>query len=854
MSKFIVNGQLVQAETNQKLLPYLRDVLHITSAKNGCMEGACGTCMVLVDGVAKKSCVLSTAKLNGKVVTTVEGLSENEKKIYSYAFAQTGAVQCGFCTPGMVISAKALLDVTPTPSIDQIKYALRNNICRCTGYAKIIEAVQLAGKLLRDKIPVPTTSFKGQVGEKMHRVDALDKTLGKALYVDDLYVDGMLYGSSVRSQYPRALIKSIDTTAANALDGVKAVITAKDLPGAKKVGHIKKDWDILIDEGETTRYLGDALVLIAATTKEILSKAKELISIECEVLKPITCPEEALAPNAPPLHEGGNILSMEHLVRGHAEAKIKDSKFVVTNRYTTPFTEHAFLEPETALAIPDGDGMLIYCADQGIYQTRKECAEALGLKDEDIKVVSKTVGGGFGGKEDMSVQHHAAILAFLTGAPVKVSLSRQESMLVHPKRHAMDMEFTTACDENGQLTAMKAVIISDTGAYASLGGPVLQRACTHAAGPYHYQDIDILGKAIYTNNPPGGAFRGFGVTQSCYAIESNINELAEKVGLSPWEFRYKNAIRPGQTLPNGQIADDYTAFVETLEAVKEIYDQSPDAGIACAMKNSGLGVGIPDTGRCRLIVKDGMINTYTSAACIGQGLATVMTQMICEVLGITPDKIIHHDPDTSVAPNSGNTTASRQTVFTGEATRIAAMKLKDLMVGHSLEALEGEEAYGEYSCVTDPMGSDKPHPYSHVTYGYATHLVTLDEDGFLDQVIAAHDVGTAINPVSIEGQIQGGVVMSLGYALTEDYPLVNSVPQAKFATLGLLKANQVPDVTPIIVGKPSNGLAHGAKGIGEICSIPTAPAVALAYYKRDGIRRYALPIVDTPYVRKNRKK
>ncbi|QUI25744.1 selenium-dependent xanthine dehydrogenase [Vallitalea pronyensis] len=854
MSDFIVNGQKVHVNQNQKLIHYLRDTLHLTSVKNGCGEGACGTCMILVDGKATKSCILNTDRLEGKHIITVEGLTDREKSVYAYAFAEAGAVQCGFCTPGMVISAKGLIDQNAAPTEEQIRHALRNNICRCTGYTKIVTAVTLAANILRENMPIPETAFTGRVGENMHRVDAVGKTLGEAEYVDDLYVDQMLYGSSVRSAHPRAIVKHIYTEKAKAMAGVKAVITAKELPGATKVGHIKKDWDVLIAEGDTTRYMGDAIVLIAAETKEILEAAKKAIDIQYEVLKPLTCPADAMKEDAPLIHEGGNILSIEHLVRGNADEKIKHAEHVVTNRYSTPFTEHAFLEPETALAVPDRDGMIIYCADQGIYQTRKECAEALGLKASQVRVVSKMVGGGFGGKEDMSVQHHAAILAYITKQPVKVSLSRKESLIVHPKRHAMEMEFTTACDAEGNLTAMKATIISDTGAYASLGGPVLQRACTHAAGPYNYQDIDILGKAVYTNNPPGGAFRGFGVTQSCFAIECNLNQLAEQAGLSPWEFRYKNAIRPGQILPNGQIADDYTAFTETLEAVKEIYDKHPKAGIACAMKNSGLGVGIPDTGRCRLIIKDGKINTHTSAACIGQGLATVMTQMICQVLGVAPCDIIHCDPDTTVAPNSGNTTASRQTVFTGEATKIAANQLKEALETKTLQELEGEEYYGEYTCVTDPMGSDKPYPYSHVTYGYATHVVVLDDEGKLSKVYAAHDVGTPINPNAIEGQIQGGVVMSLGYALTEDYPLIESVPQGKFGTLGLLKANQVPDIQPIIVGKTHDGLAHGAKGIGEICSIPTAPAVAQAYYRYDGLFRRSLPLDNTPYSKKSIKK
>lgn len=851
MFNFIVNGSKVEVKEDKKLITFLREDFNLTSVKNGCSEGACGTCMVLVDGVAKKACVLKTSRLVDTNIITVEGLSEREKDVYGYAFMEAGAVQCGFCTPGMVISAKGLIDKVEHPTEDQIKVALKNNICRCTGYVKIIEAVNLSAKLLRENTEVPKCTCKGLVGESLNRIDATDKVLGTAEYVDDIRIEGMIYGGAVRTKYPRALVKSIDISEAKKLQGVYAVITADELPGAQKIGHIKKDWDILVPQGKITHCIGDAIVLIAADTEEILEKAKGLVKVDFEELPPVTCPEDAMKGDAPEIHPSGNILATENLVFGNADKFIKNSKYVVTNKYSTPFTEHAFLETETAVAQPDGnDGIIIYCADQGIYQTRKECAEALGIDQSKVRVISKIVGGGFGGKEDMTVQHHAAILSFATNKPVKVALSRKESIMVHPKRHAMEMEITTACDENGYLTAMKAIIIADTGAYASLGGPVLQRACTHAAGPYNYHNIDIVGKAVYTNNPPAGAYRGFGVTQSCFGAESNLNQLAEMVGVTPWELRYRNAIRPGQVLPNGQIADPSTALVETLDAVKEICEQNPKAGIACAMKNSGVGVGLPDVGRCKLIVKDNKVYIHTSAACIGQGLGTILTQIVCETLNISQDKVVYTSPDTSTCPDSGNTTASRQTLFTGEAAKKAAGELLDALSYQTLENLDAQEFYGEFKGITDKMNSIKQNPVSHVAYGYATQVVILDDEGKLEKVIAVHDVGTAVNPKNIEGQIEGGVVMSLGYALTEDYPLIGSVPTAKFATLGLFKATEVPKIESIILGRGNAKLAYGAKGIGEICSVPTAPAVAGAYYNYDGEFRTKLPMVNTPYSKK----
>ncbi|MCC8190508.1 MAG: selenium-dependent xanthine dehydrogenase, partial [Planctomycetes bacterium] len=609
------------------------------------------------------------------------------------------------------------------------------------------------------------------------------------------------------------------------------------------------DYDVMIPVGETTRFLGDAVALAVCRRRESLAAVKALVQVDYEVLEPLTSPAMALAPDAPRIHEKGNILSREHLVRGDAEAALRASAHVVTRRYSVPFTEHAFMEPECAIAMPEGeDGLRLYTGGQSIYDEQREVARMLGIPPEQVHVQGQLVGGGFGGKEDMSVQHHAALAAWLLRQPVKVLFSRGESILVHPKRHAMEMEFTTGCDENGRLTALKATIVSDTGAYASLGGPVLQRACTHAAGPYNYHDIDIQGTAVYTNNPPAGAFRGFGVSQSAFATESNLNLLARRVGISPWEIRYRNAVRPGQVLPNGQIADRSTALVECLEAVRDAYENAPVAGVASFFKNSGLGVGVPDVSRCIVSVEDGRVHIRTSAACIGQGLATVTTQIVCETTGLPPAMIVAEPPDTRRTPNAGTTTASRQTVFTGEATRRAAAGLRAALdAGGSLADLEGEEFYGEYFPETDRMGSDKPNPVSHVAYGYAAVVAVLREDGGLERIVAAYDLGRVINPKAAAGQIEGGIVMGMGYALTEDFPLDNGRPTAAYGTLGLFRATEVPPLDIIMVQGPPNPEACGAKGVGELATIPTAPAIAGAYYALDGSFRTRLPLDNTFY-------
>lgn len=852
MIKVLVNGKTYEVEKDKKLMRFLRDDLHLTSVKDGCSQGACGTCTVLVDGKTTRACIPMLSKVEGKEIVTVEGMTEREKEVYSYAFATAGAVQCGFCIPGMVMCAKGLIDKNPDPTRLEVVAAIRNNICRCTGYKKIIEGILLSAKIFREDLPVHDESGAVNVGQAIQRIDAKEKVLGTGEYPDDIYLDGMVYGSAVRSEYPRAKVLAIHPEEALAMDGVIGVYTADDIPGNVKVGHLKHDWDTMIPVGKVTHYLGDAICLVAAETQEILEQAKLKVKVDYEVLDPVLDPFEAMKPDAPLVHADGNVLAHEHLVRGDADKVIAESKYKVTTHYETPWTEHAFLEPECAVAMPFDDGVFIYSSDQGTYDTQHECCIMLGLPPEKVIVENKLVGGGFGGKEDVSVQHHAALLAYLTKRIVKVKLSRQESIVVHPKRHPMWMDITTACDENGYLTAMKAVVVSDTGAYASLGGPVLQRACTHAAGPYNFQVIDIDGKAVYTNNPPAGAFRGFGVTQTCFGSERNLDLLAEKVGISPWEIRYRNAIRPGQVLPNGQIADPSTGVAETLEAVKEVYENEPYAGIACAMKNAGVGVGLPDWGRCRLLVKGGKVEIHAGASCIGQGLGTVLTQVVSETTGFSIDKIVYCRPNTANSPDSGTTSGSRQTLITGEAAKSACEKLMEDLKGSSLEALEGRDYVGEYLAKTDKMGSDVPNPVSHVAYGYATQVCVLNEDGTIKKVVAAHDVGKAVNPISVEGQIEGGVVMSLGYALTEQYEIKDGYPVSRYGTLGLFKADKTPDVEPIIVEKPGVDVGYGAIGIGEITSIPTAPAVAGAYYKWNGEFQTKLPLVNTPYERKKK--
>ena len=848
-----INGIQYSPKSDTTLLDYLRNTLHLTGTKDGCSEGACGACSVIINGKLRRACREKLSKLENAEIITIEGLSEREKQVYSYAFAKRGAVQCGFCTPGMVMAAKALIDSNPSPSEEDIRKAIRGNICRCTGYKKIGEAILLASEMFRDNAKIPAEDMNPRLSGNMKRLDADEKTLGTGIYTDDIHIDGMLYGSALRSPKPRIRLINLDTSEALKDEDCVRIITAEDVP-VNAHGHIVADWPVLIAKGKTSAYTGDALCLVIASKAEALERIKDKIHVEYEELDGVYSPEEAEKDEIE-VHEGrSNFFDHEHVSRGNAEKALSESDYIVDEIYTTPFTEHAFMEPECAVAMPyKEDGVFVYASDQSVFDDQREIARMLGIDKSKVRVRATLVGGGFGGKEDMSVQHHAALAAWLLKKPVKIKLSRQESLIVHPKRHPMKMHIRLGADKTGRIKGMKAEIIADTGAYASLGGPVLQRACTHASGPYNYQNFEIDGYGYYTNNVPSGAFRGFGVTQSCFAIESALDEMAKKVGIDPFEIRMINALKPGDVMPNGQIAGIDTGIVECLKAAKEAYYSSDKTGIALAMKNSGIGVGSDDTGRCILSVEDGKIHIRTSAACMGQGLQTVMLQIAAETLGLQPEMFIVEPPDTERTPDSGTSTASRQTAFTGEAVRRSALKLKDALTDHTLSELEGQEYYGEFIFKTDPITSTKPNPVSHLAYSYSAQVAELDENNRVKKITAVCDAGTVINRTSIEGQVEGGVLMGMGYALTEDFIVNNGIVESKYATLGLLRSTDRPEIEPILVQAEGRlETSYGAKGIGELCTIPTAPAIANAYRRLDDIPRRSLPLDDTPYTRKKK--
>ncbi|HTX73936.1 MAG TPA: selenium-dependent xanthine dehydrogenase [Rectinemataceae bacterium] len=861
MIRYRLNGRPVEAEPGITLLFHIREQLGLTAAKRACGEGVCGACSVIIDGALMASCVIPVERVEGKTVLTVEGIEAAEMELYVRAFSEAGAVQCGFCTPGMVIAAKALLDRTPKPTEQEVRAGIRRNICRCTGYAKIVAAVLRAAAYRRGERPESPPSGP-EIGGRLPRVDAEAKIRGSAAYVDDLSAPGMLFGAALRSPHPRAKLLSLDVSAARALPGVVAVATWEDIPGERYTGHVIDDWPALIAVGEETRYVGDAVALVAAEDEKTARAALGLIEARYEPLEPLRDPEAALAPGAPAIHPAGNLLSHLELKRGDASGALASSSHVFTGTFSTPFTDHAFLEPESALAFPPDDEGVVFVrtGEQNVYDGRKYIAATLGLPEERVRVQSAYVGGGFGGKEDQTVQHHSALLAWLAGRPVKCTLPRAESTRVHVKRHAMKIDLSVGCDETGRLKAVRARVVADTGAYASLGGPVLHRAVTHLGGPYSYENIEVEGFAVYTNNPPAGAFRGFGVPQVNFALESALDALAARVGISPWEIRWRNAVRAGDVLPNGQIAGEDTALEECLRAVKPAFDAAAGAvGIACAFKNTGIGVGHIDVGRCILRIRADGVTLLTGAACIGQGLATVLTQIACGTLGVSAGQVEVVAPDTASTPDSGTTTASRQTLITGEACRRACLSAlaalpESAAVQHGpelLAELAGREFHGEFEAETDPFDSVKPNPTRHIAYSYACQLAILGEDRKLARMVAAHDSGLVVNPLAFEGQVEGGMAMGIGFALTENFPLKDCEPTARFGTLGLLRATDMPQLEVHIVRREGDtrNAHYAAKGIGEISTIPTAAAIAGAYYTADGLLRNRLPLESTPYAK-----
>jgi CO/xanthine dehydrogenase Mo-binding subunit/aerobic-type carbon monoxide dehydrogenase small subunit (CoxS/CutS family) len=922
--KLTVNQIPVEIEPvpGETLADLLRKRLHLTGTKIGCDEAECGACTVLVGDEPVLSCMYPAERAASKVVLTIEGLaSEHGLHPLQQAFIDHGAVQCGFCIPGLLMTSFAFLQHNPQPTEEEIRHTLKDTLCRCGGYPSIVRAIQSAAHSLRtgESLPPiltpparePASSDPSPfgadgeqagdwevVGSLQPRPDGLAKVTGSARYTDDLVFDGMIFAAVRRAGVPHAFLRHLDVDRARIQPGVIAVLTAADLPGAKNHGLVIPDWPILVGVGERIRYVGDAIAIVAAETQEIAAQAAALIETEYDLQPVVSDPVQASQPGAPSLHPGGNLLKHIKVRKGNIEHGFAESEVVLEHTFYTAFTDHMFIEPECSIAVPTPDGrMEIYVGSQIPYSDRAQVAAALGWTEDRVRVIGQLVGGGFGGKEDIAGQIHAALLASITGRPVKLLFDRHESLLVHPKRHATQIRVKMGAKLDGRLMAIETELYGDTGAYASLGEKVLTRATTHSAGPYEVEHVKADCYAMYTNNPPAGAFRGFGVTQSAFAIESMMDMLAEKLSLDPLALRRLNALRVGSVTNTGQVLRESVGLVECIDRVEaEIRKYTPHPqpisqwkknaciqawGMAAGYKNTGLGGGAPDKSGAEVeLYPDGSLEVRTSAAELGQGLVTVLRMFVAEEMRVPPERVRVLVMDTDLTPDGGPTTASRQTYVTGNAARLAAQTLRQsitailaerfdlppadvhfskgeilfpghtLALGKAVEYLqaEGREPRARYEYLapsTQPLGQGGD---MHIAFSFGVQAAQVEIDPVSGQVrvlrvISANDVGRAVNPLGLQGQVEGGIMMGLGNALTEHFIVEDGrVVTDRMAQYRIPSITHTPEIVSIVIEHPTKEGPYGAKGVGELVSIPTTPAITNAIYNATGVRIDRLPV------------
>lgn len=919
MLKLMVNGKdyALPEVPGEMLSDLLRQRLKLTGTKIGCNEAECGACTVLVDGKPVLSCAFPAAKAQGRQVVTIEGLAQwfadaatGEKKARLHplqdAFIQYGAVQCGFCIPGQIMTAYALLQRCPDPTEADIHSALKDTLCRCAGYPSIIGAIQAAAKSIRTGQPVepPVVKLSARpgrmVGNSHIRPDAVDKVTGEARYSDDICFDGMLHARVKRAMIPSAIVRRIDTQRARELPGVAAVLTAEDIPGERTHGLVINDWPSLIGVGERIRYVGDAVAIVAAESREIAAQALDLIEVDFELLPVVSSAVEAAQPDAPQIHKSGNLLKHIKVRKGDVNQGFAQADVILEHTFHTPPNDHAFIETECSIARLTADGrMEIYVGSQIPYQDRNQIAHALGWTEDRVRIIGMLIGGGFGGKEDIAGQIHAALLANATGRPIKLLYDRHESLIAHPKRHATQIRVKVGARNDGSLTAVETELYGDTGAYASLGEKVMTRATTHSSGPYAVEHVKADCYAMYTNNPPAGAFRGFGVLQSAFAVESMMDMLAARLGIDRVELRRKNALRVGSTTNTGQNLRESVGLLECIEKVdaemrrlagpepfkaREV-EGSPylkrSWGFAVGYKNTGLGGGAPDKAGAEVeLYADGHIEVRTASAELGQGLPAVLQLIACEELGQPPERVRVLLSDTDLTPDGGPTTASRQTYVTGNAVRHAAQALRQalasdlaerydvapeyvrfeeglaLVNGHELPLGEvagqmiagGRRPMAEityWAPATQPLGQGGD---MHFAFSFAAQAAEVEVDTRTGEVrvlriISANDVGYAINPLGLQGQIEGGVVMGIGHALVENFIVEEGrVVTDRLARYRVPSITFTPEITSIIVEHPTKDGPYGAKGVGEIVLIPTLPAITNAIYNAVGVRVDRLPV------------
>jgi CO/xanthine dehydrogenase Mo-binding subunit/aerobic-type carbon monoxide dehydrogenase small subunit (CoxS/CutS family) len=898
-----INDKEVSAEIpgDLNLLQFLRVELGLMGTKNGCEKGHCGSCSIIFNGKVRRACLVKMKKTAGARVETIEALSRNgDLHPIQQAFIETNAVQCGFCTPGMIMAAKALLDTNPSPTSDETRAFLtaNRNLCRCTGYVAIIEAIQLAAKRMAKGSEFQELPIATELNDNPQlKGESIKKVTGACVYADDIVLDDMLYGQILWAAHPHAKILNIDTAEAEAMNGVALVLTSKDIPGLNQAGLVVRDQPAIA--AEKSRYIGDGVASVFAESPQIAKDALDRIYVEYELLPGVFTPQDAARPGAPKVHTDGNLVKHASIVRGDVDKVFTECEVVIENTYTTPFTEHAFLEPESGVAYPDTDGgVILEIGSQTVFDDRTQLSEILNLPEDKIRVIQAPQGGSFGGKEDLILQQHLALAALRTGRPVKITLTREESMRVHAKRHPAWMRFKTGADKNGHVLGIEADITLDAGAYKSLSVDVLENTVVFACGPYFVPNLRIDGKAWYTNNVLSGAMRGFGVNQVAVALEQQMDTMARALEIDPFEFRAINAVVAG--LPTGAdhvLEKGVDGIKETILAAQNAYQQIllPEAengkkigvGVASALKNVGFGHGIQESADAKVRLNaNGDVQLNITHHEYGQGGWAGQIKIASNQLGIPVNKIEVLPPDTGVTPPTGPTTASRQTYLTGNAIVMACQSLKEEINARAAEVLdadpqglawEGNRVVDEVtgngvelkelgdqfivekkytSPPTDQILEDEESHYgksdfksrvTHVMYSYTTQVAIVEVDTRTGDVkvltiIAANDVGKALNMQIIKGQIEGGVMMGLGYALSEHFLVENGVNLTdSLHKLRLPTANQTPEILPVIVEVPHPFSPQGLKGFAEAPSLATAPAILNAIYDAIGVRITDIP-------------